>query len=242
MAAPALLLVACLPVATAMATATDPGVEEVTHVRTAGASLVLQGPLTAEAVARARGLLEASPQVRELVVDSGGGDVEAGMDLGELVHARGLDVRVTGKGCGSSCANYVFPAGRTKVIDRGSLVLWHGSLLQEGLLESFDVSKVRHSADRPLTWRERRLMKRVVAADFRRLSARQARFYESLGVDAAITVIGQRQGCGCNWTLTLDDMARFGVDGVSAPADYATPGYGDPDTRWQLVRIGQAGA
>lgn len=206
-------------------------------VRTRGAALLFIGSITPDAVARVAGLLDASPQVREVVIESSGGDVPAGMDFGELVHARGLDVRVTGTRCASSCANYVFPAGRRKTIDPGSLVLWHGSMLQEGLVESFDVSQVKHPSGRSLNWRERRLLLRTVRADFQRLSARQARFYERLGVDPAITVIGQQQGCRCNWTLVVEDMARFGVGGVSAPEDYASPGYGDPSMEWELVRI-----
>jgi hypothetical protein len=207
-----------------------------TTVRTRGPALLFTGRISPESVARARGLLDASPQVREVVIESPGGDVGAGMDFGEMILARGLDVRVAGWGCMSSCANYVFPAGRRKTIEAGSLVLWHGSMLQEGLLESFDLSKVKRPFDRPLNRRERRMVLRTLRADFHFLSGRQERFYERLGVDAAITVIGQRQGCGCNWTLAVEDMAGFGLREVSAPADYAAPGYGVAPWDWQLVR------
>lgn len=208
------------------------------EVRTRGTALFYAGPITPEGVARARALLEASPQVRELVVHSGGGDVVAGMDLGDLVHARGLDVRVSGGLCMSSCANYVFTAGRRKTIEPGSLVVWHGSMLQEGLLEQFDPAAVTHHTGRRLTWWERRMAMRAVRRDYERVLRRQNAFYARIGVDGTITVIGQRMGCGCQWTLAVEDMAAFGVRDVSAPDDYAQPGYGADDFPWELLRLG----
>lgn len=206
-------------------------------VRTRGASLHYTGPITSEAVARARAVLEASPQVREVVVNSGGGDVEAGMDLGDMIHARGLDVRVSGGLCMSSCANYVFTAGRRKTIEPGSLVIWHGSMLQEGMFEKFDASTLVHPEGRPLTRRERRRAEREVRRDFERVLRRQHGFYAKLGVDAAITVVGQRRGCACQWTLPVADMAAFGVRDVSAPDDYGLAGYATADFPWELLRL-----
>lgn len=207
------------------------------EVRTRGSALLYIGSITPEGVARARALLEASPQVREVVVNSGGGDVVAGMDFGDMVHARGLDVRVSGGLCMSSCANYVFTAGRRKTIEPGSLVIWHGSMLQEGLFEKFDPSALVHPKGRPLTWWERRLAVRAVRRDFDRVLRRQNAFYAKLGVDGGITVIGQRMGCGCQWTLPVADMVVFGVRDVSAPDDYGQPGYGADDFPWQLLRL-----
>ena len=204
-------------------------------VRTQGASLFYTGPITPEAVARARGLLEASPQVTEVVIHSEGGDVEAGMDFGEAIHGRGLDVRVEGGLCMSSCANYVFPAGRHKTIEPGSLVLWHGSMLQEGLARDVDFSRAEEQLGRPLRFLERWQARRAAREFVRSKGRRQDAFYDRIGVDGAITVIGQRQGCRCNWTLSIGDMARFGVLDVSAPADYAMPGYADVAYSWELV-------
>ena len=205
-------------------------------IRTRGPSLLYTGPITQGSVARARGLLEASPQITEVVIHSEGGDVEAGMDFGEAIHERALDVRIVGGLCMSSCANYVFPAGRRKIIDPDSLVLWHGSMLQEGLARDVDFSRAQDQLGRPLTRFERWQARRAARDFVRRTGRRQDRFYDRIGVDGAITVIGQRQGCRCNWTLSIDDMALFGVREVSAPADYALPGYGDVAYPWELVQ------
>src|SRR5215831_1489242 len=61
-----------------------------------------------------------------LTIQSKGGDAEAGMNFGEFIFNHGLSVRVLNY-CFSSCANYVFPAGRTKYLTKHALVAWHGS-------------------------------------------------------------------------------------------------------------------
>jgi len=65
--------------------------------------------------------------VTRLVITSGGGLVDAALDLAEAVHARHLDVEVPST-CLSSCANYVFPAGRRKLLARPGAVRWHGTM------------------------------------------------------------------------------------------------------------------
>src|SRR5690606_41788448 len=85
-------------------------------VRTRGPVLIYTGSITPKGVARARALLDASPQVREVVVNSGGGDVAAGMDFGDMIHARGLGAEVSGGLRMPPCATYVFPAPRRHTI------------------------------------------------------------------------------------------------------------------------------
>jgi hypothetical protein len=217
------------------ADAADPAAGEAT-IRVEGDSMSYAGAITPEAVARAREALSRAPQVHELAIDSVGGDVEAGMNLGELVLERGLDVRVP-EVCVSSCANYVFLAGVRKTIAPGALVLWHGSLIQKGLGRDIDMAPLEKQAGRPLTWLERWRIHRTMASWLRRTKRRQARFYSRLGIDQRITVIGQMQGCECDWTLSVADMEAFGVQGVSAPDGYGAPGYGRWQGRWKLVAL-----
>jgi hypothetical protein len=49
-----------------------------------------------------------------------------GRRIGQWVHDMGLVVEVD-KVCFSSCANYIFPAGRGRVIRADSFVGWHGN-------------------------------------------------------------------------------------------------------------------
>ncbi len=68
--------------------------------------------------------------VRKIVINSGGGDTIYGRKLGAWVLKRNMIVEVEG-GCFSSCANYVFVAGRKKLIRQGAFVGWHGSEAQQ---------------------------------------------------------------------------------------------------------------
>ena len=64
--------------------------------------------------------------IKTVLIDSGGGPVFEGMKLGEWMFDHGVDVVVENR-CISSCANYVFTAGRNKTIEADSIVGWHGS-------------------------------------------------------------------------------------------------------------------
>jgi hypothetical protein len=71
-----------------------------------------------------------------LRINSGGGDVNLGMDLGGWVFQNQLDVEVIGQ-CFSSCANYIFTAGKSKVLNPDSILLWHGGAYQRTLEDEF---------------------------------------------------------------------------------------------------------
>src|SRR5690606_872610 len=60
------------------------------------------------------------------------------------------------------------------------------------------------------------------AAYGRRMRERQGAFYASLGVDQRITVFGQDVQCGCDWTVPVEDMARFGIIGIEAAQGYGS--------------------
>ena len=205
----------------------------VIHVE--GRVIHFDGLISQASVAKVRALLEADGSLTEFAIQSGGGDVEAGMALGGMIRDRGMDVRVVGDICLSSCANYVFPAGNRKFIERGALVLWHGSLLQKNLLKNFNYSGIERQLGRPPNWLERWSIQRAAKKWFRRALSEQAAFYTELGVDPRITILGHEQGCTCDWTVSVADMAKFGIGSVSADADYAAPGYARWSGEWQLI-------
>ena len=91
-----------------------------------GDAVVVEGRIDRDLVTKALPLLQ-DPEVTRLVITSGGGLVDAALDLAEAVHARRLDVEVPSR-CMSSCANYVLPAGRRKLLARPGVVGWHGTM------------------------------------------------------------------------------------------------------------------
>jgi len=97
-----------------------------TTVLREGDAVVFRGRIDREA-AREFLRLSEDPAVLRLVIRSQGGLVDAALDMAEAVHDRGLDVEVDGT-CLSSCANYVFPAGRRKLLSGPAAVGWHGNM------------------------------------------------------------------------------------------------------------------
>lgn len=70
---------------------------------------------------------------KKILIGSQGGDVYAGLAIGYLIHAQQLDVEVLDL-CASSCANYLFPAGRKKILNKHSIVMYHGNSLQKSFV------------------------------------------------------------------------------------------------------------
>ena len=102
-----------------------------------------------------------------LAITSQGGEVHSGLDLGEWIHEKGINVEVV-KGCASSCANYVFLAGKKKILHKDSVLIWHGNSYQSDMNE-----KVKDGEEYAVIWRKR-----------------EDEFYKSIGIDAKIAYWG----------------------------------------------------
>jgi len=192
-------------------------------VQLAGASAVYRGEITEEGFATLRKLTQGRA-IDTLVVDSAGGEIVIGMDFGYWLLERGLDVTVDGV-CLSSCANYVFTAGRSKTILPGSVVGWHGSAEQPGLLDQMHAEAERTvRAKRLPPGKEAEELVRVRQANVDYLTGailKQGEFFHRVGVDEYITRIGNEvYGLPGFYYLSVQDMARFGIKDVSAPQDY----------------------
>ena len=175
----------------------------------------------------------------ELAIMSPGGPVYWGIRIGEVVYENGWDVRVRGV-CYSSCANYIFPAGRNKIIENGGIVGWHGSARQEYILAKHRGISGRQQYVNSLAVSLLAVSDYLSQAEFNRDIAKsvaenealvqlESGFYERIGVDPDVSVYGhfpQRwaavEGSG-GWTFTLADMAKFGLDGVVYEGSDAYP-------------------
>lgn len=176
--------------------------------------------------------IHANAPLRTLVIFSNGGDIGAGITLGEWVWDKKLDVIVRTI-CASSCANYVFPAGRNKTIENDSMVVWHGSMEQKRLRRELDLyeesKRVMLSGPENATNAQRELYenKKTHYELTIALRARQAAFYSKIGVDERITRLAEDKveysSDACTASPAL--MRHFGIDHVSAPSDYAKQDY-----------------
>jgi hypothetical protein len=64
--------------------------------------------------------------VTRMVISSVGGETRNGREIGQWVHDMAVIVEID-RVCFSSCANYIFPAGRARVIRTNAMVGWHGN-------------------------------------------------------------------------------------------------------------------
>lgn len=157
-----------------------------------------------------------------IVISSGGGDTVEGRHIGRWVRDRALVVEVDVI-CFSSCADYVFPAGRARVIRADAFVGWHGNERQFDVLAArTGVSVAEQLARVPpaeVAPAARAAFVQEALQSIRRTQQDEAAFYASLGLDDAFAVcavgdvLEKRPGYAgqIGWGFSLADMARLGL-------------------------------
>lgn len=174
------------------------------NVAVNGTTLLIEGRITDKTARKVHEALAA----RDIVLvqlNSGGGDVEPSLDIATEIFMNGLDVEVTGN-CLSSCANYLFPAGRNKTISGPGVVGWHGSI--QHLVYLHESGK--------------RVMVQPTYEGLVETAQREADFFAMVGVDSFICWFGKVEPFNVRnfYFLSVEDMERFGISNVSAREDY----------------------
>jgi len=139
--------------------------------------LFYSGRITFGNVAQAQQLFdEATIKPSILHIRSNGGRLAAGGKFGEWIYKQGLDVKVTKK-CYSTCANYVFPAGKRSLLGKKAKLLWHASYRSSSFIRKsigrIDEQTARKTSDIDLG---------------RRL---EQKFYQNIGVDPQLPTYGE---------------------------------------------------
>ncbi len=201
-----------------------------------GNTVIYRGSLTKEGL-RALRKTGASSPITTLFIDSTGGEIMVGMEFGAWVFERKLDV-VVDRACLSSCANYVFTAGRNKEIRPGAVVAWHGSAKQPGLLEQMHNAVEERINAKGLSRRNRsKELAHARQANIEYLTVaihKQSEFFYRIGVDEYVTRVGNdKYDVRGFFYLSVVDMASFGIDNVTAP-----DGYTNMDLQALARRIG----
>jgi hypothetical protein len=168
-------------------------------------------------------------KVSMLVIASSGGDINAGMTMGEWVYDNHVDV-VVERMCMSSCANYVFTAARHKTINVNAIVAWHGSILQEHGLSDEELQVAVIAGYNKLSESEKREIdvKDLIRQSIRQMqeyrmsnTVRQRQFFSKIGVDEYICRVGnEKYGAKDFFIVSVKDMEQFGVRNVTAPENY----------------------
>jgi hypothetical protein len=190
-----------------------------------GSSLRYEGVINAEGFIKIKSAIKkAKNDIQWIYINSAGGQIDISMDMGLWVFRNGLNVRVQNV-CLSSCANYIFPAGKKKVIEKNAIVAWHGSAIQKNLnsLEIKQIDNALASIDDPA---EREKEKNKIIKDYSQyisaMKLKQENFFNKIGVNQDITVIGQSEKYNVKnyWAMSVEDMNKFGIMNVIAPDDY----------------------
>lgn len=186
-------------------------------------------------------------QVTRLVISSGGGDTVEGRHVGRWVRDMGLVVEVDVI-CFSSCADYVFPAGRARVIRADAFVGWHGNE------RTFHVQVARDGksledllaqyAPKDASPEQRTAFFQDFVETTKVTQKDEADFYGQLGLNDAFAVCAvgdvlERRldyAGQIGWGFSLADMARFGMTNTVYQGDGT---YEKDSTRFRqyLMRI-----
>ena len=158
-----------------------------------------------------------------LLISSQGGEIGAGMDLGQWVKDNNLDVEVI-RVCASSCANYVLPAANTKYLRKDSVLIWHGSAWQS----HWHVDK-----------EHRETFKTYITL----MRQRETDFYANIAVDNLLTTYGQSKFNFLDFTLSLFGKETVGYD--YSVADMEKLGLAnivllDGEWNWRAYKPGKA--
>ncbi len=182
-------------------------------------TLTLDGDINSYSFIESRDCLVRSRASKKtfVVKASGGGNGPAALAIGMLIRKHNWDVEVDGI-CASSCAIFIFPAGKTKYLGANSLLLFHGGPYQENLTEmaaeidrklaagataepitlgqatregTYNYSPVRTPADQEVL--EFLSMTHIDTASEKLAAMRNAsdRFYQELGVNPLLSTYGQ---------------------------------------------------
>lgn len=208
----------------------------VTKVRLTDCCIEYQGLIASEANDGVFELYrEASPKPTTLRIESQGGGAAAAMRLGMWILDTELDVQVD-RYCYSSCANYVFLAGRNKLLGPHASLMWHGGVTQplnradlEHLLDDMLSTLDVEARDAVLAEHPRiRLLEQLEMSRLE-LIARETHFFERIAVDQRLTVLGhlfERELLAndhnySGWDLSLPDLDKLGVHGIRVIDDAA---------------------
>ncbi|MFC5500314.1 hypothetical protein ACFPOE_22415 [Caenimonas terrae] len=183
-------------------------------VEAVGDTVLFEGQINPPSAAAFLHLLQ-DPAIRRLVITSRGGMVTAALDMASAILARGLDVDVPTE-CRSSCANYIFPAGRRKSMGHPLAVAWHGNMTHVLYLQQTGQA----------SWSPEML------EGARQLAVREQQFYRQAGVDGFVCWFGKIAPYDVDefYALSADDMRRFGLGEVGI-RDGPPPEAGGRDVR-----------
>ncbi|MGF1735283.1 hypothetical protein [Photobacterium satsumensis] len=206
------MLAFCASVVLASTAAYAAGDDSESKIEIIDNKLIFHAPTEKESIELALSLVK-DRQISTIDLNSPGGDIRQAMRLARWIHDNKVDV-VVNEFCFSSCANYLFPAGRFKYVGEQAMIGWHGGA---------------HQAQDPEVDPK---FKEAIAQYLQQAQAEETAFYQAIGVNPRLPTLGQEEGYRCQqgeqsgWFYSIDDLKKLGVtnivlkDGEWNPLDY----------------------
>jgi len=170
------------------------------------------------------------PDVTIIIINSSGGNSYEGVLIGIDMAKRNLTVIVDGV-AGSSAANYLFLAGKKKVI-RNGFVGFHGNAraysLKGGRDQRADILASIKKTDIKLSKEQIDTLVNEAKAESAKTIQLEKQFFESLGISQELFDLTQQEGKGLPEHLKMNfefllpsnrTMERFGIRNVSGVQD-----------------------
>ena len=214
--------------------------KETTQVYLGNGELNYMGGVNEEANKRLFALYDSlADKPAVLSIRSVGGEVGAGMALGRWVRERKLDIKVL-EFCFSSCANYVFPAARQKVVSNFAVIGFHGGP-SSGQFQ-FDAATQKMVDAMPPA--QRKAFMDELDNTTRANGEQERAFLRWLGVREDLSTLGQQERYQAGyqddpnvlgWTYSLEGFARFGVRDITVINPPWKPGAAIRKAKFALI-------
>lgn len=214
--------------------------EEATQVYLGSGELNYMGGLNEDANKRLFALydsLASKPTV--LSIRSVGGPVGAGIALGRWVRERQLDIKVL-EFCFSSCANYVFPAARQKVVSNFAVIGYHGGP-SSGQYQFGEATRKMIDAMPPA---QRKAFMDELDKTTKASGEQERAYLRWLGVREDLSTLGQQERYQSRyaddpnvlgWTYSAEGFARFGVRNITVINPPWRPGSAMRKAKFALI-------
>ena len=153
-------------------------------------------------------------KVNEIDINSDGGSLNLGMDLGDFIYNHKLNVKIPDY-CFSSCANYVFPSGNIKKISSHTLIGYHGGAYSF-TVDMFLESK-KQELGRSLTAQEEDKYTKKYSDILKKNKNRQDSFYSKRKINKKLASLGADAFPDIHYNMVyypLKDFSTLGVNNI----------------------------
>lgn len=183
-------------------------------------TLYYNGQITEVQNNKASELLKSNSSINALTITSGGGNIDFGMDLADLIAAHKLSVSIKDF-CFSSCANYILLVGQPTTIEKNAIVGWHGDAASAKWLDS-DIDTMVKNLDEPKKSKKWQVLRAHYDQVIAKASKRERAMYKHFNVNHDLLTVGLEPSLrkaaikkhARGWTYSPKVLASLGVKNI----------------------------